>query len=143
GDIDGERGRTTTETVLVEEQAAAAYIDRALSALLDSGCTGALVWCHADYVPEIWQRPPLDVATHERSFGMWRADGSPKPVLSAVGKFAALGAAPRTHAAQLLDDAWIDVDPATFYRAPGSNLPRLYRRYCEARLSSPAPPPSR
>ncbi|HWL88783.1 MAG TPA: hypothetical protein VNO21_23430, partial [Polyangiaceae bacterium] len=47
GDIEGERARSTCPIVLVEEEEAAAYIDRSLSALLEGGCTGALLWCHA------------------------------------------------------------------------------------------------
>jgi endo-1,4-beta-mannosidase len=107
-------------------------VARALAALLESGCLGALLWCHADYVPRLWGDPPLDKAVHERSFGIWRADGSPKPALAAVQKFAELAAAPRTRDSELPGAAWIDIDPWEFYRAPSAHLPRLYRRYCEA-----------
>jgi endo-1,4-beta-mannosidase len=130
GDLEGERARRTCQTELVEEEEAASYIERSLLALLGSGCTGALLWCHADYVPEIWENPPLDKAVHERCFGIWRADGSPKPALAAVEKFAKLQAAPRTHESEQSDAAWIDIDQDEFYRAPGAHLPRLYRRYC-------------
>ena len=38
---------------------------------------GAMLWCYTDYDQAIWADPPLDLAVHERSFGLWRADGSP------------------------------------------------------------------
>lgn len=138
GDLDGERLRRMCQVELVEEEEAASYIARCLSALLESGSMGALLWCHADYVPGIWDQPPLDLAVHERFFGIWRADGSPKPALAAIEKFAKLGAVPRTHEGE--GAAWIDIDPDEFYRAPGAHLPRLYRRYCE--ISGKAPPGS-
>ena len=49
---------------------------RALDGLRRAGCIGALLWCFADYVPALHDRPPFDEALHERSFGLWRADGS-------------------------------------------------------------------
>jgi endo-1,4-beta-mannosidase len=140
GDPEGERVRRTSQAELVEEEEAASYVERALAALLESGSTGALLWCHADYVPGIWENPPLDKAVHERSFGLWRADGSPKPALDAVEKFAKLQAAPRTLESELLGGAaWIDIDQSEFYRAPGAHLPRLYRRYCQASAKAPSP----
>jgi hypothetical protein len=116
---------------LVEEQAAASCIDRALGALLDCGGAGAMLWCYSDYAEAIWGLPPLDLALHERSFGLWRADASPKPVVAVVEAFAKRCAAPAADG-PIADSTWIDVDAAEFYRAPGSELPRLYRRYCEA-----------
>jgi hypothetical protein len=132
GDPDGELARTACQTELVAEEEAASYVERSLLALLECGCTGALLWCHADYVRRIWEDPPLDKAVHERSFGIWRADGSPKPALAAVEKFAKLNALSRTPESMQSEDAWIDIDQVEFYRVPGSHLPRLYRRYCEA-----------
>jgi endo-1,4-beta-mannosidase len=138
GDPEGERVRRTSQVELVEEEEAASYIERALAALLESGSTGALLWCHSDYVPGIWQKPPLDRAVHERSFGIWRADGSPKPALAALEKFAKLKAAPRTHESGPTEGgAWIDIDQREFYRAPSGHLPRLYRRYCQANAKAP------
>ena len=46
-----------------------------------------MLWCYTDYDPAIWEKPPLDLAVHERSFGLWRADGSPKPSVAAVAAF--------------------------------------------------------
>ncbi len=111
-------------SLLVEEKAAAAYIERALTALQAAGCSGAMVWCYTDYDPSIWPKPPLDMALHERSFGLWRADGSPKPAVAAVKAFAG------TTRLDVFDNhAWIDIDTNEFYADPRRHLPRLYRRY--------------
>ena len=48
--------------------------ERALTALQRAGCIGAMLWCHSDYEPAVWEHPPLDLAVHERSFGLWRAE---------------------------------------------------------------------
>jgi endo-1,4-beta-mannosidase len=114
-------------TLLIDEDAAAAYTTRALEALRLAGCLGAMLWCYSDYDPALWQSPPLDLARHERTFGLWRADGTPKPSVAAVA--ASVGAA---RCAATPDDAWIDIDPAQFWSDPSGQLPRLYRRYQSA-----------
>ncbi len=126
GDPVGEAARRQSRSPLVEEHAAASYTERALTALRRAGCAGAMLWCYSDYAPAIWETPPLDRAIHERSFGLWRADGSPKPAVDAV---AALAGTARIHRAN--DDAWIDIRPDEFFLDPGRNLRRLYRRYRE------------
>jgi len=142
------RGESTTERALdpsgpalVEERAAASYIERALPALLECGSMGAMLWCYSDYAEAIWGIPPLDVAAHERSFGLWRSDASPKPAVAVVEAFAKRCAAPPA-ATPVTDSAWIDVDSAAFYRAPAFELPRLYRRYCEAMGALDGPRPN-
>ena len=129
-------GRSSSGAVLVEELAAASYVDRGLDALLECGSTGAMLWCYSDYAEAIWELPPLDLAVHERSFGLWRADASPKAAVAVVEAFAKRRGAPRA-VDSIADSIWIDVDAAEFYRAPGSELPRLYRRYCKAIVNEP------
>lgn len=116
---------------LVSEEEAAAYVARALEALQDVGNLGAMLWCYSDYVRELWTEPPLDLARHERSFGLWRADGEPKPAVSAVTAFANQRR-PITHPDFGDRRRWLDLDSDEFYRAPATHLPRLYRRYCDA-----------
>ena len=123
GDPGAESARRQSVSPLVDEQAAAAYTGRALRALREAGCIGAMLWCYADYDASIWESPPLDLAVHERSFGLWRADGSPKPAVTAVTD--SVGAARLDSPA----DEWIDVDADEFFRDPKAHLPRLYRRY--------------
>jgi len=124
GDPGGERARRQSRSPLIEEEAAAAYTERALVALHLAGCAGAMLWCYTDYDPAIWEQPPLDLAIHERSFGLWRADGSPKPSVAAVAAFAG---ALRVESPD--DQTWIDIEPDEFFRDPRSHLTRLYRRY--------------
>jgi|SRR5579884_1523874 len=86
-----------------------------------------MLWCYSDYEPALWQSPPLDLAGHERTFGLWRSDGSPKPSVAAVAAFA--GAERCTAAAE---DEWIDIERDQFWCDPAGQLPRLYRRYRRA-----------
>jgi hypothetical protein len=74
-------------SLLVDEDAAAAYTARALQALRRAGCLGAMLWCYSDYSPALWESPPLDRARHERTFGLWRVDGSPKPSVAVLEAF--------------------------------------------------------
>ncbi len=111
---------------LVEEEAAAAYTTAALEGLRRAGCLGAFLWCYSDYDPAQWQRPPFDLAPHERTFGLWRSDGSPKPAVVAVAAFVGAERCIAGYA-----DAWIDIDPDEFLLDPSAHMPRLYRRYRE------------
>jgi endo-1,4-beta-mannosidase len=123
GDPHEQRAGTTP---LVEEEAAAAYTTAALEGLRRAGCLGAFLWCYSDYDPALGQQSPFDLAPHERTFGLWRIDGSPKPAVAAIAAF--VGAARCTAG---YADAWIDIDRDEFLLDPSAQLPRLYRRYGE------------
>lgn len=129
GDALGPRNASS----LVEEQAAAAYTERALAALQRAGCLGAMLWCYSDYDSTLWEEPPLDLAVHERSFGLWRADGSPKPSVAVVEAFA--GA---RRLAGLDRYPWIDLEPEEFLVDPDVELPRLYGLYRTSEHGEPA-----
>jgi len=116
-------GQPRVSSLLVEEDAAAAYTADALEALRRAGCLGAMLWCYSDYAPALWGRPPLDLAEHERTFGLWRADGSPKPSVAAVAAFAG------AERCAVEGDTWIDIDREAFLREPAAQLRRLYDRY--------------
>ncbi|MDQ3210147.1 MAG: hypothetical protein M3Q20_03055, partial [Actinomycetota bacterium] len=118
--------------MLVEEKEAARYTARVLEGLRLAACAGAMVWCYSDYAPEIWPEPPLDEATHERSFGLWRADGSAKPAVAEIG--AAAGRS-RLESSTVSGD-FIDTDQQTYWRDPAGELARLYRRYRVMRSAS-------
>jgi endo-1,4-beta-mannosidase len=117
---------------LADEQTAAAYTGRALDGLRGVGCTGALLWCFADYAPTLHRSPPFDEAFHERSFGQWRADGSPKPSVAEVTRRVG-----RRRLARPDPLAWLDIGVDDFADDPARQLPRLYRRY---RQSEELPP---
>ncbi len=110
---------------LVPEADAATYTAQVLDGLREAGCVGAMLWCYADYDPAIWGAPPLDEARHERTFGLWRSDGTPKPAVDEVAAFAG-----RARVEPRRND-WIDVDRPDYWREPSAHLARLYRRYRE------------
>jgi endo-1,4-beta-mannosidase len=126
-DPEGERARHDSSSVLVEEKTAAAYTKRALGALHGAGCTGAMLWCYTDYAAAIWAKPPLDVAIHERSFGLWRADGSPKPSVDVVREFSGID---RVGVVDSCD--WIDIGADEFWADSAAHLARLNGRYRES-----------
>jgi endo-1,4-beta-mannosidase len=126
GDLVEQNAGARRPTSLVEEEVAAAYTTAALKALRRAGCVGALLWCYSDYAPSLLEHPPFDLALHERTFGLWRADGSPKPAAAAIAAFA--GAERCTPGD---GDVWIDIGRDEFLRDPDVQLPRLYRRYRE------------
>ena len=111
---------------LLEGENAAAFTRCAVEMLRAFGFLGTMLWCYADYKEALWSRPPLDEAAHERWFGLWGADGSPKPAVEEIHSFEGLPRAPPQR-----DLAWIDVDPDEFYTLPRQHLSRLYRRFCD------------
>ena len=76
---------------------------------------------------------PSPLAPHERTFGLWRVDGSPKPSVAAVAAFVG---AERCAVGQA--DAWIDIDRCEFRLDPGRQVRRLYRRYRALAVGTPS-----
>jgi endo-1,4-beta-mannosidase len=128
----------TQHSLLVTERAAAAYTGLALDHLRAAGCTGALLWCFSDYASALDMLPPFDRATHERTFGLWRADGSAKPAIAEVT--ARVGMA-RVEAPS--PNAWLDIDKETFTSNRRWHLTRLYQRYRNADADADAEQSSR
>jgi endo-1,4-beta-mannosidase len=118
--------------LLVDEDAAGVYTATALEALRRAGCLGAMLWCYSDYDRALWRRPPFDLAPHERTFGLWCADGSPKPAVAAVSAFSG---AERCVVGD--EDTWIDIEPSAWMLDPGSQLRRLYARHLTSRGVQP------
>ena len=109
--------------IFLDEHDAADYTARAIEEIAGAGCTGALLWCYADYAGSLWTEPPLDAAVHERHFGLWRADGSPKPAVAELAGWRDRERSP------VRDDTWIDLRREDFYLRPLSNLVKLYDAY--------------
>lgn len=128
----GESGRIGPGA-LVPEGDAAAYTGRALDGLRQSGCPGALLWCYSDYPPALHTRPPFDDAPHERTFGLWRADGSPKPAVAEVTARAGREQLPVPD-----DPPWIDLSAEEFAVDRRRHLARLYQQYSRHQQLSPA-----
>lgn len=105
----------------------AEFIQQSLPRLVDVGATGAMLWCFADYIPELWDKPPCVESRHERFFGLVRPDGSLKPHAQVIREFAATQPVvqPARHTVQL------DITPDEYYQAPYKHFARLYQKYVE------------
>ncbi len=110
---------------MASEEDLATYLAAVLPKLVEVGATGALLWCFADYIPELWNKPPCDEARHERFFGMVRPDGSLKPHAQVLKDFAATNpiVKPAVRSVQL------DISPDEFYRAPLEHTMRVYPQF--------------
>lgn len=118
---------------MASEHDFAAYIERALPALQDAGVTGALLWCFADYAPELWSKPPCSESHHERFFGLVRPDGSLKPHAEVIRRFAATRPVAKPTPAY----ARLDVPPGSFYAgSPGAKLRGLYQGYLDRKAAA-------
>jgi endo-1,4-beta-mannosidase len=117
--------RDTGPGWLVDEGSAAAYTGRALDGLRAAGCSGALLWCFADYASRLHEQPPFDEALHERSFGLWRSDGSAKPAVAEITRRVGL-----RRAVPPADVPWLDIGVEEFLADRGRQISRLYERYC-------------
>jgi endo-1,4-beta-mannosidase len=69
---------------LVSEETQAIYLKETIQKARDAGCPAALVWCWSDYNQSLYNRLPFNYLVHERSFGLFRADGSPKPAATVL-----------------------------------------------------------
>jgi endo-1,4-beta-mannosidase len=107
------------------EEAFAAYVEQVLPRLVGVGALGAVLWCFADYVPQLWDRPPCDQSWHERHFGLVRPDGSLKPHADLVQRFAASDPVVRP-ARRIVS---LDISPDAYYQDPLAHAKRLYRAY--------------
>jgi endo-1,4-beta-mannosidase len=115
---------------MASEEDFAAYIEAVLSRLVEVGATGSMLWCFADYVPELWGLPPCDEngAKHERHFGLVRPDGSLKPHAEVIRRFAATRPTVKKEGVRRVA---LDITPEEYYQDPTSHLIRLYQSYLE------------
>jgi len=85
----------------------------------------AVLWCYADYAPELYTRPPCDKSWHERFFGLVRPDGSLKPHAKVIRHFAATGPSVRPARREVT----LDLPPDVYYQDPQGHATRLYRAF--------------
>lgn len=123
---------TPRKQFMAGEDAFAEYVAGVLPKLVEVGATGALLWCFADYIPELWDKPPCDEARHERFFGLVRPDGTLKPHAQVVRDFAQTH--PTIQPAQRV--VTLDITPEEYYRAPAEHAARLYDRYLSIESST-------
>ena len=110
---------------MASEEDFAEFLRLTLPKLHDSGATGAMLWCYADYVPELWDLPPCQNARHERFFGLVRPDGSLKPHAKVIQEFAAT----KPQVQPIPEYAKLAVYPDEFYKEPLGYLVDLYQQY--------------
>jgi endo-1,4-beta-mannosidase len=126
----GEEGLAGDRTPLWPEDSVAGYYRQALDLLYRAGMSGAMAWCYGDYHPGLWGRPPLEENPHERHFGLFRHDGSPKPVVDVVRQFASRLAAGEGPKMDMDANAWLEgEDRERYYDNPRVELSRLYEKY--------------
>lgn len=105
------------------------YFEQALELLREMGMTGALVWCYGDYHPDLWDKPPLKDNPHERYFGLFRHDGSPKPAATLIRSWSRQPERQCRHI-EIPTSAWLEgEDREEFYKNPLSELKRLYEKF--------------
>ena len=110
---------------MASDEALAEYMQAVLPKLVEVGAAGAMTWCFADYVPELWNIPPCEDtgAKHERFFGLVRPDGSLKPHAEVIKAFAATK--PTIQPARRT--VTLDITPEEYYKEPARHAVRLYR----------------
>jgi endo-1,4-beta-mannosidase len=115
------------EQFMASEEEFAEFISLTIPKLQESGATGAMLWCFADYVPELWDLPPCNNSQHERFFGLVRPDGSLKPHAKVMQDFAAT----QPQVKPIPEYAKFKLEPAEFYKNPMPYLLDFYRQYLE------------
>lgn len=117
-------GSVRREFIASEEQAAA-YYAAVLPKLVRVGALGAFAWGFMSYDPRIWDREPCNRQTHERFFGLWRSDGSLRPMGKVVADFAR--SRPTVRPPERTVE--LDVTPQAYYDDPLNHQKRLYARW--------------
>jgi endo-1,4-beta-mannosidase len=113
------KGRTGRAR-LFDEGDGQAFYQAALHELRRERFFGAFAWCANDYAEPLWDEPPLSANEHERFFGLFRADGTPKLSLQPWQAGPPLAFLPPR------GSDWIDTAPGQFYAAPIATLRRLF-----------------
>jgi len=117
-------GQPRTQFMASEEDFAR-YIEGVLPRLQSVGSTGALLWCYADYIPELWDKPPCSESRHERFFGLVRPDGSLKPHAEVIKRFAATRPQVQIPARRVN----LGMSADEFYHDAAGNSERLYHQW--------------
>jgi len=114
---------------LASEEEGARYYAEVLERLVATGAAGAYAWCYADYDPRLFDRPPLDRAVRERTFGLLRSNGSEKPAADVFRRLRRQRDAGALAPAAVPDI--LDVSADEYYADPTRHFTRLYGRWLE------------
>ena len=118
---------TTRKVFFASEEDAAEYYAGVLPRLQKVGALGAFCWCSPDYHESLWNEPPCDFQPFERFFGLWRPDGSLKPMGQAVKDFARQS--PRVQKPE--KTVLLGVSADDYYRDPWNIQKGLYEQFGE------------
>jgi hypothetical protein len=77
------------------------------------------------YHPSIWNREPCNRQIHERFFGLWRSDGTLRPMGRVVADFARSNPKVRPPERTVT----LDLSPDDYYADPLFHQKRLYRTW--------------
>ena len=113
------------EQFMASEEDFAEFLRLTIPKLQHSGATGAMLWCYADYIPELWDVPPCQNSQHERFFGLVRPNGSLKPHAKVIQEFAKTN----PQVLPIPEYAKLAVDAEEFYKEPLPHLVDLYQKY--------------
>jgi endo-1,4-beta-mannosidase len=113
------------EQFMAGEDDFAEFLSLTIPKLQHSGATGAMLWCFADYIPELWNLPPCQNAVHERFFGLVRPDGSLKPHAKVIQEFAKT----KPQVQPIPEYAKININADEFYKEPLGFLVDSYEAY--------------
>jgi endo-1,4-beta-mannosidase len=113
------------EQFMAGEEDFAEFIHLTLPKLQESGATGAMLWCFADYIPELWNLPPCQNSVHERFFGLVRSDGSLKLHAKVIQDFAVT----KPQVKPIPEYARFTVNADEFYQNPKPFLLDFYAQY--------------
>jgi len=116
----------TRRQFMIGEDELAEFLSAVLPRLVDVGVTGAMIWCFADYSPELWHKPPCSTYKYERFFGLVRPDGTLKPHAQVLRDFAATKPKLRKRPKYRLK---LDITADEYYTDPDTHMPRLYEQY--------------
>jgi endo-1,4-beta-mannosidase len=97
-----------------------------LPKLVEVGSTGAFLWCYADYIEALWDKPPCKDSKHERFFGLVRPDGSLKPHAQVLKDFAATNPVVLDKPSRPVE---LDITPEEFYQSSAQHTVRLYQKF--------------
>jgi endo-1,4-beta-mannosidase len=117
---------------LAGEEDAAQYYRAVLDRLWETGSLGAMAWDYADYAEELWDKPPLDRAKRERTFGIFRADGSAKPAAEVLRRFSEelrSGAIERRLGPHGGKAVRLTIAPQLYYQEPATSYRQAYAEY--------------
>jgi endo-1,4-beta-mannosidase len=110
---------------MASEEDFAAYIAQVLPNLVEVGSQGAVLWCFADYVEELWDKPPCKESIHERFFGLVRPDGSLKPHAQVLKQFGATNPVIKTATRKIS----LDVPADEYYEEPIKHAWKAYQEF--------------